>query len=147
MKPYIYAAIFLAFLFNAAFAYFENKQDYTAWGTAHIQVGALPERIMARGNVSRGDFVREVPIGEFELTAYCLTGKMANGDYVHDGAVAVDPNVIPLGAKLRIEGMKGIYVACDTGEVIKGKKLDIWLKTELTCDTFGRQHRQVWIIE
>lgn len=35
-----------------------------------------------------------------ESTAYCLTGQMANGDLVHDGAVAM--NGVPFGARWRI---------------------------------------------
>ncbi|MDI3327009.1 MAG: 3D domain-containing protein [Alicyclobacillaceae bacterium] len=51
------------------------------------------------------------------------------------GVVAVDPAVIPLGSKVRIQGLKapgispsGFYaVAADTGGAIKGNRIDVYL--------------------
>lgn len=49
-------------------------------------------------------------------------------------AIAVDPNVIPLGSKVRImfededaQQYNGIYTAIDTGAAINGNRIDIFL--------------------
>lgn len=64
-------------------------------------------------------------MGQFYATCYELRGRTASGTYVHDGTVAVDPNVIPLGSSLHIEGW-GNGTAEDTGGAIKGHHIDIW---------------------
>ncbi|WP_058485827.1 3D domain-containing protein [Defluviitalea phaphyphila] len=62
------------------------------------------------------------------------------------GTVAVDPNVIPLGTKLFVEGY-GYAVAEDIGGAIKGNKIDLYFDTQEEADNFGRQTRKVYILE
>jgi len=51
----------------------------------------------------------------FEATAYCYTGnRTATGTWPSRGTIAVDPEVIPLGTRLHIEGY-GEGIAEDTG--------------------------------
>jgi 3D (Asp-Asp-Asp) domain-containing protein len=59
------------------------------------------------------------------VTAYCLRGRTATGTYVHWGSVAVDPHVIPLGARLFIPHY-GYGKAEDTGGAIVGRHVDEW---------------------
>src|SRR5262249_54039712 len=43
------------------------------------------------------------------------------------GTVAVDPQVIPLGTRLLIEGFDGtVFIAEDTGGTVRGNLIDIW---------------------
>ncbi len=56
--------------------------------------------------------------------------------------IAVDPNVIPLGSKVWVEGY-GYAIAGDTGGAIKGKKIDLHVPTKTAAYNFGR--RQVKI--
>lgn len=53
--------------------------------------------------------------------------------------IAVDPNVIPLGSIVEINGQK--YIADDTGGAIKGNRIDILVSTTDTSKAyeFGRQ--------
>lgn len=61
--------------------------------------------------------------------------------------VAVDPNVIPLGSKLRIEGFDGItFVACDTGSAIKNNKVDVAVSSHSEAMNLGRQYRNVYLL-
>ncbi len=54
-------------------------------------------------------------------------GIMANGNKVHWGAVAVDPEYIPLGTRMYIEGWGNqVFVAEDTGNLVKGWHVDIF---------------------
>jgi 3D (Asp-Asp-Asp) domain-containing protein len=59
-------------------------------------------------------------------TAYCLRGHTATGTYVHQGAIAVDPRLIPLGSRLYVPGY-GAGRAEDTGGAIKGHHIDVWM--------------------
>ena len=90
-------------------------------------------------------------LGHFEMTAYTRYAKSsdrtASGTRPHhQRTVAVDPRVIPLGTKLEIEGI-GVRIAEDTGPLIKGKKLDLFLPSVQACTRFGVRSRKVSIID
>ena len=111
----------------------------------------LKRKIMRiQEEVNRGTSIRNGI--EVEVTAYTLStadcgksinhpgyGLTANGTNLAGQslwsarAIAVDPNVIPLGSKVQIafkdEAMKkynGVYTACDTGSAIKGNVIDLF---------------------
>lgn len=80
--------------------------------------------------------------GSFIATAYLpnctgtfrtATGKYADPEKMY---VAVDPKVIPLGSTVCIESM-GCYSAEDTGGKIKGRRLDILMKTKKEAFAWG----------
>lgn len=63
-------------------------------------------------------------------------------------SVAVDPNVIPLGSKLRIEGFNGItFYACDTGSAIRGNIVDIAVGSKSEANRLGVQYHNVYIVK
>jgi len=59
--------------------------------------------------------------------------------------IAVDPSVIPLGSKVYIEGY-GNYTAADTGGAIRGNRIDVFMGTEASATSFGRQHLKLTIL-
>lgn len=61
------------------------------------------------------------------------------------GAIAVDPSVIPLGTKLYVEGY-GYCVAEDTGGLIKGSRIDVYLDSEQECINWGVKSVTVYIL-
>lgn len=68
------------------------------------------------------------------------------GVTVRTGAVAVDPNVIPLGTMLYVEDY-GYAVAVDIGGAIKGNRIDLFSwEDHDTALMFGLQDRKVWIL-
>jgi len=81
----------------------------------------------------------------FEATAYTWTGyRTATGTWPSRGTVAVDPNVIPLGSVLYVEGY-GPAVAADTGGAIQGQKIDLYMDSEHECLQWGRRKVEVQI--
>jgi 3D (Asp-Asp-Asp) domain-containing protein len=83
----------------------------------------------------------------FEATAYTWTGnRTATGTWPSRGTVAVDPEVIPLGTNLYIEGY-GEAVAEDTGGAIKGQIIDLYMESEDECLQWGRRQVEVRVIE
>jgi 3D (Asp-Asp-Asp) domain-containing protein len=86
----------------------------------------------------------------YTATAYSLKGKTASGDPVKKGDVAADPNVLPLGSKIRVHEAgehSGEYTVTDTGKRIKGRKIDIYMPNRKEARNFGRQQVQVEVLE
>jgi 3D (Asp-Asp-Asp) domain-containing protein len=70
----------------------------------------------------------------------------ATGMRVRTGTVAVDPNQIPLGSWVYVEGW-GYGIAADTGGAIKGNKIDLFTWSyEEAVTNFGIQTRTVWLL-
>ena len=85
-----------------------------------------------------------------EATAYSghtitATGTIPVRDPNGISTVAVDPDVIPLGSKLYIPGY-GYAIAADTGGVIKGNKIDLFMNSHEECITFGRRNITVHLV-
>ena len=92
-------------------------------------------------------------IGECKITAYCCEayphicgtgdGLTATGIPVSPGICAVDPEVIPLGSTVIIDGQR--YLAADTGGGVKGLHIDICMQTHRQALDFGQQTADVWM--
>jgi 3D (Asp-Asp-Asp) domain-containing protein len=78
-----------------------------------------------------------------EMTAYCLNRNTTRrGRYVRAGIVAADPKLFPLARYLELYvGRKylGRFLIDDTGRLIKGNKIDIWMPTCREARIFGRR--------
>ena len=59
--------------------------------------------------------------------------------------VSVDPNVIPFGTYLYIEGY-GYAVAADKGSSIKGNEVDVFFNSDGDCNNWGRQTVKVTVL-
>lgn len=87
----------------------------------------------------------------FTFTAYgsdCFgcSGRTASGTVPEIGrTIAVDPEAIPLGSEVMIDGH--IYIAEDTGGAIEGKKIDMFAGTEAESISYGVQEHEVFIKE
>lgn len=74
--------------------------------------------------------------------------RTATGTTPRFGTVAVDPQVIPLGSRLTIEGFEGtVFVAEDTGGTIRGNIVDIWFDDPAAARRFGTQNRTITILD
>jgi 3D (Asp-Asp-Asp) domain-containing protein len=78
-----------------------------------------------------------------EMTAYCLTRTTTRrGRYVRAGIVATDPKLFPLARYIELYDGKrylGRFLIDDTGRLIKGNKIDIWMPTCREARLFGRR--------
>ena len=59
--------------------------------------------------------------------------------------IAVDPSVIPLGSKVYIPGY-GYAIASDTGGVIKGNIIDLYMNSHDECTSWGRRQVTLHIV-
>lgn len=84
----------------------------------------------------------------FWATAYCDEGITKSGVPVAPGIVAADPAVIPLGSVICVEttAYDGLYQVMDTGRLVKGKTIDIYIPSERLATEFGRQRARVTVL-
>jgi 3D (Asp-Asp-Asp) domain-containing protein len=78
-----------------------------------------------------------------EMTAYCLTKTTTRrGRYVRAGIVAADPRLFPLARYVELyDGRRylGRFLIDDTGRLIKGNIIDVWVPTCREAKIFGRR--------
>ena len=101
---------------------------------------------------SDGQVLSYVDVLTCEATSYCIHGYTASGTPSRYGAIAVDPNYIPLGTRMYIVTTDGSWVygvatAEDTGGAIKGYIIDLFFDDYSTCIQFGRRDCTVYILE
>lgn len=82
-------------------------------------------------------------IGDFELTFYSKEqfpdSPTSTGVMPEVGrTIAVDPNVIPYGTAVWIDGF-GVRYAEDTGSAIKGNRIDVFVETTERSDTIRQK--------
>ena len=93
-------------------------------------------------------------IGECTVTYYCCEpyahicgdgdGLTATGIPVTPGVVAVDPEVIPLGSTVIIDGQA--YLAAATGGAVRGNHVDIAVATHQEAEGLGTTTADVWVV-
>lgn len=96
-----------------------------------------------------------IDLGEFRITAFCACpvccgewsdGITYTGTVATEGrTIAVDPDVIPLGSVVEINGAE--YVAEDIGSAIRGKRLDIFFSDHNDALVWGVQDLEVYLVE
>lgn len=119
------------------------ETDAAIWEQEAYHYRAVAERAQNEAEAVAAEYV-----GDFMVTAYCCEkyahicgeghGITKSGLPVQAGVtVAADPDVLPLGTVLYIEGV-GIRIVQDTGGAIKGNKLDVALPTHEEALHFGQ---------
>ena len=94
-------------------------------------------------------------LGEFQITAYCpcekccgpwADGIVYTGGYATENqTIAVDPDVIPLGSTVEINGQQ--YIAEDIGGAIQNKRIDVFFTSHDAALVYGIQNHDVYLIE
>ncbi|MCR4431433.1 MAG: ubiquitin-like domain-containing protein [Tepidanaerobacteraceae bacterium] len=128
----------------------ENGQIVSKNTTSTVIKQAKP-RIILTGSMlvaSRGgvDFAYTKKL-RMLATAYTHTGNLTAMDTKpRVGVAAVDPDVIPLGSRLYIDGY-GFARAEDTGGAIKGNKIDLFMESQSEADRYGRKWVTVYVLK
>ena len=91
-----------------------------------------------------------VAVRTFEATAYCQAGVTASGVKVREGVVASDPAVLPLGSVIRVDGLNRrynrVYHVLDTGRRVRGRQIDLFMRSCDEAIKFGRRSASVSIV-
>lgn len=85
----------------------------------------------------------------FEATAYSVEGKTASGKQAREGICAADPDILPLGSRIRVHDAGAYSGECevaDTGRAIKGREIDIYLANDREAKKFGRKQVRVEVL-
>lgn len=100
--------------------------------------------------------VKESVAAVYKVTAYCPCPKCCGewsdgftytGDLAHEGTtIAVDPEVIPLGTIVYIEGV-GERIAQDIGGAIDGNDIDLFFYSHEAALAFGIQYLEVTVVD
>ena len=99
--------------------------------------------------------IERIELGEFKITAYCpcsaCCGDWADGlTYTETVAtesrtIAVDPEVIPLGSTVEINGSE--YIAEDIGGAIKDNRIDVFFNSHQDALEWGVQYHDIFLIQ
>jgi 3D (Asp-Asp-Asp) domain-containing protein len=112
-----------------------------------LSVGKAEDQVLKKGDIT---FSYKEILNNMQLTAYTADeggkarshpyyGYTASGTKATEGrTIAVDPNVIPMGWWVYIEGI-GYRRAEDTGSAIKGKIIDVFYENQDYVNKFGRK--------
>lgn len=82
-------------------------------------------------------------------TAYSVEGETASGKMAKPGVVAADPDILPLGTRIRVSGAgpySGVYTVSDTGRKIQGREIDIYIKQDAEAKKFGKRQVTVRVL-
>jgi 3D (Asp-Asp-Asp) domain-containing protein len=85
-----------------------------------------------------------------EATAFARTPQLtAAGTEAHDGMVAADPRILPLGSRISVAGAPGYdgnYLVTDTGSAVKGMHIDIFVPSPAEAKQFGTKRVRVTVL-
>lgn len=132
-------------------AFPDGARDAQAQLRAEIEAeeAAARKKSVNYGSSKKAAAVKQATPGKMTVlaTAYAPTGNpTATGVYPVAGqTIAVDPRVIPLGTHVLINGHE--YIAQDTGGLIKGNRIDVFMDSEEECVNFGAQYIEVEVLK
>ena len=108
--------------------------------------------VMAPGPPDPLDVAAPTPglVLRFRATAYCKGRTTASGAGVRTGIAAADPDLLPVGSVIRVEGLSerynGIYTILDTGPRVKGRQIDVYMWNCNEALAFGRRTIRIQVM-
>jgi 3D (Asp-Asp-Asp) domain-containing protein len=121
----------------------QTQQPKPSQATAEANAPVAAE-VPSEGSLGEKIAVEEayiLPPSPYVATAYSLRGRTASGRMVAKGLIAADPRHLPLGSRVRLDAgsYSGEYLVADTGTLVRGKRIDIWIPTSREAMRFGRR--------
>ena len=127
---------------------FQKQKGLTADGIAgSATFGKLNQKVSLASSP-----VKTVTVTSTAYTADCTgcSGITRMGinlkKYPNGKVIAVDPNVIPLGSTVQVDGY-GKATAVDTGGAIKGNRIDVFISKESDALKWGRKQVTVKVLD
>lgn len=113
---------------------------------------AIGENVILTASGETYTYTRALTVSATAYSCEGYTGYTYSGTVARVGAIAVDPNVIPLGTRMYVVSNDGQYVygyctAEDIGGGIKGNRIDLYFDTFDECWQFGVRDCTVYILE
>ncbi|MFB4162976.1 LysM peptidoglycan-binding domain-containing protein [Alteribacillus sp. JSM 102045] len=125
------------------------NQELTVTGSASVS-SSSSEKNTNQQSEQKAD--REMTFSSTAYTANCsgCSGVTATGINLKSNpdkkVIAVDPDVIPLGTEVYVEGY-GTAVAGDTGGAVKGDKIDVFFSDRSEALQWGRKKINIKILQ
>jgi len=115
------------------------------------QVTAVDSRYAARQAVLRETSAVPSPGARlrFSATAYCKGAVTASGVWPRTGVAAADPSLLPVGSVIQVVDRPpytGIYTIMDTGPMVQGRHIDIYMWSCTEALSFGRRAVDVTVL-
>lgn len=110
--------------------------------------GTVDEKTWSKLATKRGkptSYKKTLNMEASAYSSYESGSYTARGNALRRGYVSVDPNVIPLGTEVYVEGY-GYAVADDTGGDIEGYRIDLAMDSYDEAIQFGRRTVKVYIL-
>ncbi len=86
----------------------------------------------------------------FGATAYCKGTTTTSGVNVRSGIAAADPDLLPVGSVIQVDGPgtrnDGVYTIMDTGPKVQGRHLDLYMWSCTEALAFGRQGVKIVVL-
>ncbi|MCY8534453.1 ubiquitin-like domain-containing protein [Bacillus vallismortis] len=133
----------------------QSKDKVIAVGTKQsspkvekVSASGDSKTVVSRSNESTG---KVMTVSSTAYTASCsgCSGHTATGVNLKNNpnakVIAVDPNVIPLGSKVHVEGY-GYAIAADTGSAIKGNKIDVFFPEKSSAYRWGNKTVKIKVL-
>ena len=132
------------------------RMKLLATAIAAVAFVLIYENVMMDSRTARIESASETAAPEpgklvrFSVTAYCKGEFTASGVRVRAGMAAADPQLLPLGSIIRIEGVppkyEGIYTVLDTGPEVQGRDIDIYMWSCFEALDFGRRKAAITVL-
>jgi 3D (Asp-Asp-Asp) domain-containing protein len=95
--------------------------------------------------------VRHPLVMTMTATAFTRAHRVtASGTIAHFGIAAADPAILPLGSRIRITGTgtyDGAYLVTDTGNGVKGHRIDLYVPSRAEAKEFGTKKVRVVVTQ
>jgi 3D (Asp-Asp-Asp) domain-containing protein len=90
----------------------------------------------------------QFPRFEFLATAYSHDGITKSGLPATTGLIAADPMVLPIGSLVQMDSTeyRGLYQVMDTGRLIKGKRIDVFIPDINSALAFGARRVDITVL-